>query len=298
MKRSFIIPLIVGILASMACGLFDQAASPAAHPTVTRTAAITKKTVAATISGPTKTQEKSTSTPQPTDTKRPTSAPTKAPTAIPTKIPTTIPTDTPTALTEYVDSFDENQGYWSEDFIVTSQTSGRDPYSKTVIQDGALHFLLKDKETYMYKFFQPANFAKVTIEAEYQAIGHYNNGTALVCKVNEDRTQWYEARVSSTSDFSIYLYDKKRKTELGKNPYLEITKGKFKINELYPTKPNTIQFTCLDNQLILNTNRGQRIINQTVDTVLEGRGVGLGAMSYDVVPININFESVTICEED
>ena len=293
MKRTFLIPLTALVLASMACALFGKTEKPAILPTVTQPAVKMTKAVAATMPKPTETQER------PTETQERPTATQEKPTATeaPTSIPTDMPTDTPAGPVEYVDSFDHNQDSWSEDFIVTSQTSGQDLYSKGVIQDGALRFSFMDKETYMYKFFQAATFGNVTIEADYESSGHINNGIAIVCKVNEERTQWYEARVSSTSDFSFYLYDKKRKTELGKNPYLQIGKGKFKINELYPAKPNTIQLTCLDNELILNANHDKRVISQALDTTLEGSGVGLGAMSYDVVPININFGQVTIREE-
>ncbi len=223
---------------------------------------------------------------------------TEAPTSIPTEIPAEIPTDTPAAPLEYEETFDRDQGNWSEDLIVTTQTSGRNLYSEGTIQDGVLRFSFMDKETYMYKFFQAANFGDVTIEADFNTGGHMNNGIAIVCKVNDERTQWYEARVSSTSDYSLYLYDKSRRTDLGKNPYLQIGKGKFKIDELYPAKPNTIQLTCLENEMILNANKDKRVISQILQTPLDGSGVGLGAMSYDVTPITINFEKITIREEN
>lgn len=286
MKRNIPFVLILFVLTSMACSLSGQTGNPPSAPSANESTAETLTLATATIPRPTNTQEQPTSTFAPTETEAPTS------------VPTDTPTDTPAAPVEFVDTFDRNQNYWSEDFIVTSQTSGRDLYSKGIIQNGTLRFSFTDKETYMYKFFQNGDFANVTVEADFQAIGHINNGIALVCRVNNDRTQWYEARVSSTSDFWLFLYDKARKTEMGKNPYLELAKGKFKIDEFYPAKPNKIQLTCLNDELILNANRDKRVIRQVLETEIEGSGVGIGAMSYDVLPITIDFDKITIREEN
>jgi hypothetical protein len=293
MKRAFFIPLSVLVLASMACALFGGPAEmPASLPTATQPSVVLAEEATVPAAEPTDDiQEIPTSAPAPTET--------EAPTKVPTAAPTDAPVDTPTAAgpLEFVDTFDHNQGDWSDDLIVTTQTSGRDLLSRTMIQDGILRFSFDDKETYMYKFFQTPINGNVTIATDYQALGHLNNGIAIVCKVNEAKTSWFEVRVSSTSDFSFYLYDKKRKTDLGKNPYLQIGKGKFKIDELFPTKPNAIQLTCLDNELILNANHDKRVVSQSLDVSLDGNSVGLGAMSYDVTPIKINFDQVTIREE-
>lgn len=286
MKRFFLIPITVLVLTSMACAFFGKTAQPAALPTVAIPKATATKAATATIPQPTETREAPTATMELIETEAPTSTPTE------------IPTDTPAAPLEYEETFDRDQGTWSKDFIVTTQTSGRNLYSEGTIQGGVLRFLFMDKETYMYKFFEAATFGNVTIEADFNTFGHINNGIAIVCKGNEEHTQWYEARVSSTSDYSFYLYDKSRKTELGKNPYLQVGKGKFKIDELFPAKPNTIQLTCLENEMILNANHDKRVIRQSLETSLDGGVVGLGAMSYDVTPITINFEKITIREED
>ncbi|MBE0698226.1 MAG: hypothetical protein IH586_15010, partial [Anaerolineaceae bacterium] len=218
MKQTFFIPLSMLVLASMACAAFGSTATkPASLPTATQpSAALVEEATATVAAVPTETQELPTSAPEPAETEAPTEAPTNP--------PVDPPTDTPVVPLEFVDTFDHNNRDWSDDLIVTTQTSGRDLLSKTIIQDGVLRFSFDDKETYMYKFFKAAFTGNVTIETDYQAIGHINNGIAIVCKVNEDKTSWFEARVSSTSDFSFYLYDKKRKTDLGKNPYLQLGK--------------------------------------------------------------------------
>lgn len=290
MKHKFYIPLFVLVLTSMACGMFDQSARNQPAPTATQPPAVLAEKATATVAEPTDLPEQPTTAPQPTDT--------AAPVEVPTNTPEVLPTETQARPVEVVDDFKRNQDNWSDDLVVTTQTSGRDLLSKGVIQDGALRFSFNDKETYIYKFFKTPVSSNVTVTAEYASIGHINNGIAIVCKVSPDQTSWFEVRVSSTSDFAFYLYDKKRKTDLGKNPYLQLGKGKFKIDELYPSKPNVFQLTCLDNELILNANLDKRIVNQPLDTSLDGAGVGVGAMSYDVIPIKINFEKITIRQEN
>jgi hypothetical protein len=292
MKRSFLIPLTILVLVSMACSMFSRGTEkPADVPTATQPPAVqAEKATAAVTEPPTSVPEEPTAAPQPTDT--------EAPVEVPTDTPEVLPTETEAGPVEIVDAFDHNKGDWSDDLVVTTQTSGRDLLSKGIIQDSGLRFSFDDKETYIYKFYNTPVSGNVTIKAEYHTMGHINNGIAIVCKVNEDHTAWFEVRVSSTSDFSFYLYDKKRKTDLGKNPYLQLGKGKFKINELYPSKPNVFQLTCLDDELILNANNDKRIVNQGLDVTLDGDGVGVGAMSYDVTPINIIFDKITIRQED
>lgn len=283
MKRAFVIPIAVLAFVAMACSMTNQSSSTTeSQPTATQvTVAIVE-------------EDTPTTAPEPTEAvvEEPT------PTTAPEPTATESPTETPAGPFEYIDTFDRNSQYWSEDFIVTTQTSGRDVLSKAIIQDGLLGFRFDDKETYMYKFFTTPIDGNVSVEVDYQSIGHINNGTAIVCRVNDDHTSWYEVRVSSTSDYSFFLYDKKRKTEEGKNPYLLLGKGKLKIDELAPTKPNTIKLTCLQNELVLDANKGKRVINQILETQIEGSGVGLGAMSYDVLPIKVNFDQVIIRGEE
>jgi hypothetical protein len=296
MKHAFFVPLTMLVLASMACAMFGQTTKPPANlSTATQPSAVSaEKATATTAMEPTQpeataVQEQPTIPPQPTDT--------EAPVEVVTDTPEVVATNTQAGPVEVVDEFDHNKGDWSDDLVVTTQTSGRDLQSKAVIQDGALRFSLGDKETYLYKFYNSPVTDNVSVEVDFQALGHINNGIAIVCKVNEDKTSWFEVRVSSTSDFTFYQYDKKRKTDLGKNPYLQLGKGKFKIDELYPAKPNTIKLSCSNKELTLNANNDKRVVTQSLDTSLDGTGIGLGAMSYDVVPIKIIFEKIIIRQD-
>lgn len=291
MKRGLIIPFVVIALVAMACSMTGKNSKPTeSKPTATQPIAqVTKETIPTNTTQP---EEPIIEEPSEPIVEEPTQTTAPEPTA------TEAPTNTPPGPFEFTDTFDRNSQNWSQDLIVTTQTSGRDVLSKAVIQDGMLSFRFEDKETYMYKFLNSPVGENVSVLLDYQSGGHINNGIAIVCRVNDERTTWYEARVSSTSDYALFLYDKSRKTEEGKNPYLLLGKGKLKIDELAPTKPNTIKLTCLDDEMILDLNKGKRVINQILETQLSGSSVGLGAMSFDVLPIRINFDQVTIRGEE
>jgi hypothetical protein len=277
--------MLVVAFVSLACAMFGSApvvVSPTSPPTAVAVVATTQPSATATEPErvePTATVALPTHPPEPTATDAPTDTP------------------PPPQPTEFEETFDRRNDNWSEDVVLTTQTFGRDLQSRGLVQDGKLQFRLGDKETYLYRFFVPALKGNVSVEAKYQSIGALNNGISIVCRVNEERTSWFEVRVASTSDFAFYRYEKRLREEENKNPYVMLGKGKFKIDELYPTKENTFKLTCLEDELILETNRGKRVVNQLLDNPLEGSTVGIGVMSYDVLPVTIVFDTITIREE-
>jgi hypothetical protein len=285
MKRSLIVPIIVLAFVSLACGMFTDTPAPAAPtivPATTEAVVVAAEQATATLAQPTVVTELPTTAPEPT---------------IPEPTATNAPTDTPLPPSEFEDTFDRRSDYWSDDVVVTTQTFGRDLQSNGTVQDGILRYRINDKETYLYKFFAPALPGDVSIETEFQSKGTIYNGIAIVCKVNEDRSSWFEVRVSSTSDYSFFRYEKRLRTEENKNPYVLLGKGKFKIDELYPTKLNSFKVTCLEDEIIMDTNRGMRVVSQFLDSSLDGSYVGIGVMSYEVIPVTIDFERILIRAE-
>jgi hypothetical protein len=279
MKRSLLLPLAVLTLVSIACGIFTRPVAVAPVKSPTEAVVQVEPTEAPAL--PTATDEPPTPTPEATATEESTEA----------------PTETPAGPVEYTEIFDEPNDYWSDTVTITTQASGRDLYSKVGIEDGKLRFRLEDYETYLYKYFLYTVDGDVSIQIDYQSLGQMSNGVAIVCKADEELTRWYEIRLSSLSDYVFYLYDQRRKTEEGKNPYVMLGKGKAAINELYPTKPNTVQLFCYDNELVIDLNMGMRQVSQPVEEKLDGNLVGIGAMSYDVLPVTIDYDTVIIREE-
>jgi|WetSurMetagenome_2_1015567.scaffolds.fasta_scaffold62179_2 hypothetical protein len=192
-------------------------------------------------------------------------------------------------ISEIYDDFTTDSGAWGDTLTVTTQAQNGADSSKVSFDTGQLVFSFLALETYAYRFYRNPIGTDVVIEAKYQAFNQINNGIAVVCRAANDRSAWYEFRVSSTSMYNIFLYDRQRKEKDGLNPYLSLKSGGINVKTLYPTKENVIQATCKGSTLSLGAN-GTEIVSITDSTLKKGDEVGLGAMSTDILPVNIKFD--------
>lgn len=199
-------------------------------------------------------------------------------------------TATPRAATK--EDFESGDNWLASKTITTQAKPGME---KSVVQvkDGVLSFEIPDKETYIYTFYKKPQNSDVSIEVTFNSTGLTQNGVALVCRANEELSSWYEARVSSTGMYAMYKYDLALK-DVGQNPYKQIIAGTMEKNTILVTKPNTIKFTCKDNQLSLEVNGG-KFVNTQQDPDLTGEGlVGIGTMAFDVTPVKLQYDDFAI----
>jgi hypothetical protein len=278
MKRKLLLPLIVLVLATMACSLGKAPAPTVVPPEPTKAPAVQA--------------EEATQPPAPAE---PTATEAATEPSVEVATETAAPTETTAGPETFTDSFDRANNKWSDPVIVTTQASGRDPFVKLTSGDGALRFAISDKETYVYKFLNDEISGATTMEAGYQNKGAVNAGMALICQANEDHTSWYEVRLSAADyNYHFYKYDKKLKEEEGKNPYVELAKGHMKVDEYYATKPNQIVFTCTDTELTVDINKGKMKGSYTLDAPLDGKLFGVAALSSDVIPATVDYDTVTV----
>jgi hypothetical protein len=144
-------------------------------------------------------------------------------------------------------------------------------------------FGLYDYETYVYQFNQRPSSANVLLELKYQAGGAHENGIALICRAKPDQSEWYEFRISSTGQYAIYFYQAALRDEY-KNPYIELAKGV--SDAIRPTRDNVMRVMCKDTALVLEVN-GEEIKTVQDSKLTEGGLVGIAAMSYNNLPVNI-----------
>lgn len=284
MKRALLIPLMILLMASMACSLFvPKSATPTkapvvAAPTATEPPAATETAVES-VEATAPPAEKTTQ-PAPTDVPA-----TESPAA----------TETASKPASYTDTFDRTNSDWSMSIIVTSQASGREPYVKVTLDSGAMRFAIEDKDTYVYKFLPKGPAGATTVEADFQNKGAIDTGIAFVCKANQDYTSWFEVRVSASNNYyEFFKYDKSRKETGGKSPYLLLGKGHMKIDQYYPLKLNHLVFSCTDTALTLDVNNGKLKASQSLDSTLDGNIAGVGVLSSALLPATIDFESVSV----
>jgi hypothetical protein len=293
MKRALLIPLIVLFMASMACSLVTgkRSTQPPVEPTEEVVAPQeATKPPAKPAAKPTKTEAAPTEEPAEDPTEEPAVGPTEEPSeAAPTDEPA------PAEATEFEDSFEKDSKKWSDPVVVTSQAPGRAPIMKFAVGSGVLRWGIHDKETYAYKFFTDEIPGATVIDAAYTNKGAINTSIALVCNANADRTSWYEARILGTDNtYHFYEYSKARRTDEGKNPYIELSKGTMKYSVYAPMKPSRLVLTCTENELALNVNGGKLEVSYATDHALDGTGFGIGVLSAEVLPATVEFESVTI----
>lgn len=199
------------------------------------------------------------------------------------------------AASEGQETFDQDTGNWSDPLVVTSQAQGHDPRVKITSGAGVMNFAISDKETYVYSFYTKGLDGAATIEADFQNKGAHNTGIALVCKANEEQTSWFEARVSGgDNQYKFFKYDKKLKEEQDKNPYVLLGKGRMQVDQYSPMKRTHIVFTCSDGELSIDVNKGKVKASQPLEEDIEGSLFGVGVLTADLMPGNLDFETVTI----
>jgi hypothetical protein len=294
MKRAIFLPIVVLVLVSLACSLSsEQPATPTQIPQPDT------QGVAATSAPEQPVPTETVPPAEPTTVVEPTTAAAPTVTAEPTATDAPAPTDTPEGPIQFSETFDKRSDDWSDLIIITTQASGRDPDLKATVDRGVMRFALREKESYVYKFLRYSVEGTATIEVAYEPKGAINNGIAVICRADEDLTSWYEMRIlSSTGDVHFYRYEKRLKVEENKNPYVLLGKERMKIKEFNIAKANKFVVQCTDDDITMDMNNGKRIIVQPlVDAPLEGRIVGIGAMSYDVVPVTIDFDTVVVTQE-
>ena len=289
MKRSMVIPLIGMAFASFACGLTSGLVSPktpSPQPAIASTAAM-----------PTASALSATLAPLPEDSPVPPPALTPSePTAASAPTQPAPPPAQPAApaAQAFTETFDQANKNWSDPLIVTSQAPGRDPLYKLSLESGRLRVALQDKETYLYSFYnaQFGSPASINITYEYRTLNE--SGVAMVCQANAEKTAWYEARlIAGESKYNLYAYHK-RQSEDSPNPYTLLAQGVLQIKEFSPARGNVVTFTCTDKELKLDLNNGARVITQPVDGSITGALLGIGVMSYDTVPVNIDFKTIVL----
>jgi hypothetical protein len=211
------------------------------------------------------------------------------------------PTEEPTAepvSASFREEFDLANEDWSKDYWVTTQAPQyREITKPSMVIDGILSFIIQDKETYIYKFHNGDVGQDVTLETKFLSKGHPNNGVALVCRVAPDYTSWYEARISPQGKWSIYRYDKALKENEDKNPYVPLKEGVMRPKLVSPMKPNTVNFSCIGTKLTLSVN-GEEVYVSNNNELMQTGMVGLAVVSYDLIPVQLEFEYFDLLAEE
>jgi hypothetical protein len=207
-------------------------------------------------------------------TEEPTEEPTEAPTEEPTEAPTKEPA-APAARDFYVEEFDSE--FNVDDWQYFTLGDGDDDNLVIEQRDDYLLFDLGDEDLYVYYMYTPYIYDNVSLSLNALNQGRNNNNVSLICRMNEDGTQWYEFSVESGGVWYLYAFD---------DGYNRIANGG--TNDLRQGKEqNTYRMDCVDDEIVLYIN--DKKLNTVRDSKYffnEGY-VGFNISSLNVLPITL-----------
>ena len=222
-------------------------------------------------------------------------SPTVLPTATEPSLPTemaVLPTE-PAAQPFYIEEFDTNDNNWSY-FVVdggTSTITKEDNAKMSLLRDKSmLTFDLNAMNLWVYTMYDPFEYDNVRMDARVTNRGVNNNNVSLICRYTEDG--WYEFNIANNGLYWIYAasVDSAGKVEYG--PVYD--GGSDKIN--YGKATNEYSIICNDTTLSLFINGTEvRTVTETKYALRSGK-VGVSVSSFDVLPVNVELEWVTISE--
>lgn len=183
----------------------------------------------------------------------------------------------------YVENFDPegttvNQWGW---YLAKGNEADFDIYT----EDGKLVFDINGTDLYSYFFYEPWLYTNVRLDVKAENRGKNNNNVSLICRASDEG--WYEFSIANNGLWWIYAFDYDRYTEIASGGSTMVNMGKG-INEY------TIM--CYDTTLALYIN-GQEThtMSETQFSFREGQ-VGIGVSSFNVLPIIVEFDYVSISE--
>ena len=215
-----------------------------------------------------------------------TEAPTEAPTREPTKEPTEAVTEEPTEEPTQEPVSNEARDFYVEEFDSTFNADNwqyftlgdGDPDNLVIEQrDDYLLFDLGSEDLYVYYLYSPYIYTNVSLSLNALNKGRNNNNVSLICRMNDEGTQWYEFSVESGGVWFLYAFDE---------GYNRIANGG--TNDLRQGKEqNTYRMDCVDDEITLYIN--DKKLNTVRDSKYffnEGY-VGFNISSLNVLPITL-----------
>ena len=195
------------------------------------------------------------------------------------------PSEAPVAVSKFF-----KEEFESSDVLANwdsfSLGSGSDSNLVIEQEDDHLLFDLGDEDLYVYYMYAADVYDNVSISLNAENRGRNNNNVSLVCRMNEDGTQWYEFSVESGGLWYLYAVD---------GAYNIIDNGG--TNDLKQGKEvNEYNLVCDGSELTLYVNGNKlKTVNDTKYGFDEGY-VGFNISSLNVLPITVEVNWFEVSE--
>jgi S1-C subfamily serine protease len=185
----------------------------------------------------------------------------------------------------YTEEFDPGTNtvdnwYW---FLTNGDENRFDIYT----ENGRLVFDINGNDIYSYYAYDPWVYENVRIDALVENRGKNNNNVSLICRGSDQG--WYEFSIANNGLWWIYAYDNSDDTynQLADGGSTAVNMGK-DVNEY--------TIFCYGDTLSFNINGIEtHTMKETNFAFREGQ-VGIGVSSFNVLPIIVEFDWVTISE--
>jgi hypothetical protein len=154
------------------------------------------------------------------------------------------------------------------------------------VEDGKLKVEINGEQTYLYFAYDDFSYDNVYIETVFENRGVNSQAVSLICRYTEGEG-WYEVSIQNDGLYQIYAFDARNETYnmLKSGGSNAINQGK---------EINAYGFACNDKKLTVWIN-GTKVteIKENQYAFREGK-VGFAISSYDVFPVIIEVDKVTI----
>lgn len=211
--------------------------------------------------------------PQPTEV-----PPTEEP---PTQAPAPIEPPTEVSVSEaqdfYVEEFDAN--YNSDNWQYFTLGTGDEDNLVIELQDDYLLFDLGDEDLYVYFMYAAYTYEDVTLSLNAENRGRNNNNVSLVCRMNEEGTQWYEFSVESGGVWYLYAVENGKYNILANGGTNALRQGR---------EVNQYELECVGDEITMYVNDQKIQTFQDRRYLFDDGFVGFNISSLNVLPITVN----------
>ncbi len=199
--------------------------------------------------------------------------------------PAESPTPTPNPF--YVEEFNTDMTTWSN-FMTSGDSRMVIP---PVIDRGVLPLQLlqvDDKVGQFYLINDAFSYSDVKVEAVVTNRGNNSNGVGLICRYSN--VGWYEAQISNSQTFSIYIVDSIGLVSQG---YNQVATGTSKAIHSGPST-NVYTLVCKGHTISLFVNN--ELVGEYQDSsygLTDGK-IGLSIWSPQTLPVIVDVETLTV----
>lgn len=195
----------------------------------------------------------------------------------------------PAFFTETWDGPTTNCWLFEDAFVVTSPD--QDEIYMSLTDVGALRMRIEINETYLYLPYSQ-EYSGVSITADVTSNEVNAHEASLFCGFNENG--FFEVRFNTAGTYAVYRFDTNQYLQ-GGNPYTDLMQENSQSLHTGNGRTNTVQIICDQSTVTVVINGNQEFSQYIAGAVTDG-GVGVGAISHDNYPVELDFDNIVIAE--